>query len=99
VKDWNEYPAQFREAVIEAHAKGAHRVIFEAARPAYSFRTRVWRMQDDIATQADAPVKLRDACVLVRWIGPVEEAGMWVLTGTTAGRPGMTDDDVIAAIR
>ncbi len=99
MKPYSEYPQEYRAAVLSA-AAGPHRIVFEHSKAAYSFRMRVWWMQNSIKDQADAPSDLRAACAAVRWTGPkLNEYGTWTLTGTTEPRQGLTDADVIGAMK
>lgn len=99
MKPWTDYPEQYRTAVLRA-AQGPYSVTFEHSKAAYSFRMRVWWMQQAIKNQADAPADLRAACAAVRWTGPrLNEYGTWTLTGTTEPRPGLTDDDILKAMK
>ena len=98
-KPWNEYPSEYRAAVMSAYA-APHRLTFDYSKAAYSFRMRVWWMQQAIAAQQDAPQDLREACQRVRWTGPqLNEYGTWTLVGTTKPKPGLSDADVIGAMR
>ena len=99
-KPWHDYPDQFRSAVLRAYKAGRTDVVFDFSGAAYSFRTRAVWMQRDITQQADAPVDLRAACAAVRWEGPrLNDGGTWTLSGTTAPRAGLTDADVVAAMK
>jgi hypothetical protein len=100
VKPWSEYPAEYREAILQAAAKGSHDVHFRDKRAAFSYRMRVWWAAEDIGQQQDAPQALRDACEAVRWTGPhtAKDDSTYYVTGTTAPRPGITDADVVAAM-
>lgn len=98
-KPWHEYPSEYRESVLRAYA-APYRVTFEHSKAAYSFRMRVWWMQQAIREQPDAPADLRAACAAVRWTGPkLNEFGTWTLTGTTEPKPGLSDADIIGAMK
>ena len=100
MKPWQDYPDQYRAAVLRAYSAGRHDVQFDYSTAAYSFRTRAVWMQRDIAAQQDAPEDLRAACTAVRWEGPrLNSGGTCTLTGTTAPRPGLTDDDILKAMK
>lgn len=99
MRPYTDYPQEYRAAVLRA-AAGPYSVTFEHSKAAYSFRMRVWWMQQSIKDQADAPADLRAACDAVRWTGPkLNEFGTWTLVGTTEPKPGLSDADVINAMR